>query len=309
MVRLFCRLTLSILAALTLPLVARGQSADIPRAVGVDPPTDPAHPANTLSIEIESHGEMMNGVIYRPAGSGPFPLVILAHGLPGNEQNLDLAQAMRRAGWAVLTFHYRGAFGSEGKFSIDGALQDMDAVIARAHASDVVVQWNIDPKRIVLMGHSMGGLAAAHASDGAPDRLGTALLAPWDPSTLAGLLRPKPLAERNAMAVARWGDVSHGRLTGISAEQISADIVDHGERWRLADTASGLMGKPLLIVTATHDQPQSKAIALGAALQAKGVKPVTTELDSNHCFDDHRIALEIVVLRWLATLPGAPVGN
>jgi hypothetical protein len=31
-----------------------------------------------------------------------------------------------------------------------------------------------------------------------------------------------------------------------------------------------------------------------------------TELDSNHTFDDHRIALELCVLEWLAKLPGAP---
>ena len=40
------------------------------------------------------------------------------HGLPGNERNLDLAQAIRRAGWDVLTFTYRGAWGSPGDFSI-----------------------------------------------------------------------------------------------------------------------------------------------------------------------------------------------
>ena len=35
--------------------------------------------------------------------------MILFHGLPGNEQNLDLAQAIRRANWNVLTLHYRGS--------------------------------------------------------------------------------------------------------------------------------------------------------------------------------------------------------
>jgi predicted alpha/beta-fold hydrolase len=43
--------------------------------------------------------------------------VILFHGLPGNEQNLDLAQAIRRANWNVLTLHYRGSLGSPGTYS------------------------------------------------------------------------------------------------------------------------------------------------------------------------------------------------
>ena len=103
----------------------------------------------------------MNGLVYRPGGSGPFPLVVLMHGLPGNEQNLDLAQALRRAGWAVMTFHYRGCFGSEGQFSIDHVLEDANVAVAQSATPAVATLWNIDPTRIVVIGHSMGGLAAA----------------------------------------------------------------------------------------------------------------------------------------------------
>ena len=49
-----------------------------------------------------------------PAGAGRRPTVVLLHGLPGNEKNLDLAQAIRRAGWNVVTFNYRGSWGSPG---------------------------------------------------------------------------------------------------------------------------------------------------------------------------------------------------
>ena len=34
-----------------------------------------------------------------PQGLGPHPVVIMLHGFPGNEKNLDLAQSIRRAGW------------------------------------------------------------------------------------------------------------------------------------------------------------------------------------------------------------------
>ena len=39
--------------------------------------------------------------------------VLLLHGFPGNEKNLDLAQDLRADGFNVLFFHYRGAWGSE----------------------------------------------------------------------------------------------------------------------------------------------------------------------------------------------------
>ena len=38
------------------------------------------------------------GTLYTAAGEGLHPVVLLLHGIPGNEQNADLAQALRRAG-------------------------------------------------------------------------------------------------------------------------------------------------------------------------------------------------------------------
>jgi pimeloyl-ACP methyl ester carboxylesterase len=46
---------------------------------------------------------------YVASGTGPRPAVVLLHGFPGNERNLDLAQDMRRAGWDVLYLNYRGS--------------------------------------------------------------------------------------------------------------------------------------------------------------------------------------------------------
>ena len=71
----------------------------------------------------------MNALLFVAAGKGPHPTVILMHGLPGNERNLDLAQAIRRAGWDVLTFTYRGAWGSAGDFSISNAMEDTAAAL------------------------------------------------------------------------------------------------------------------------------------------------------------------------------------
>src|SRR5580698_8059367 len=61
-----------------------------------DPVTDKDNPATSASFQIPSHGSMMNALIYIAPGAGPHPVVILLHGFPGNEKNLDLAQAIRR---------------------------------------------------------------------------------------------------------------------------------------------------------------------------------------------------------------------
>src|SRR5882762_1476502 len=135
-----------------------------PTAITSDPPKDALHPPRMASLQIISHGDAMNAVFYLAGGAGLHPTVLLLHGSPGNEQNLDLAQAIRRAGWNTLTLHYRGSWGSAGQFSIAHVLEDVDAVAAFVRDPDIAAKYGIDRDRLVLGGHSMGGFAsAAHA--------------------------------------------------------------------------------------------------------------------------------------------------
>lgn len=86
-------------------LAAHGQSA----ALTSDPPRDKSAPATVQTFQLPSHGSLLNAFVYVAAGAAPHPMVILLHGFPGNERNLDLTQALRRAGDDVLFFDYRGS--------------------------------------------------------------------------------------------------------------------------------------------------------------------------------------------------------
>jgi uncharacterized protein len=105
------------------------QAQDTPTAVISDPLPDPVHPATMASPDIPSHGAKMYAVIYIAAGEGPHPTVLMLHGFPGNEKNLDLAYSIRRAGWNVLVPFYRGAWGSGGTFSVTHTLEDAQTSI------------------------------------------------------------------------------------------------------------------------------------------------------------------------------------
>lgn len=58
-----------------------------------------------------SHGSLLNASVYVAAGSTHHPTAIVLHGFPGNERNLDFVQSIRRTGWNVLYFDYRGSWG------------------------------------------------------------------------------------------------------------------------------------------------------------------------------------------------------
>src|SRR5262249_27801683 len=140
-------------------VAAQAVAAPVPGAVVTDPARDPTHPAANRQVLIPSGGVGMNALLLLAAGSGAKPTLLLLHGLPGNEQNLDLAQAVRRAGWNVLTMHYRGSWGSPGSFSIAGAVEDAGAAMAFLRQPENAAKYGIDPRRILIGGHSMGGFA------------------------------------------------------------------------------------------------------------------------------------------------------
>ena len=147
----------SIFAALTgaALLAACATAPAVPPAVSAAPAYDEAFPPAIEEISFDSHGDRLNGLVYVADGPGPHPAVVLLHGFPGNEKNLDLAQDMRAAGWNVLFFHYRGAWGSEGDYTLTHVIEDVGVATdwLRTHAD----QYRTNPDHIVLVGHSMGG--------------------------------------------------------------------------------------------------------------------------------------------------------
>src|SRR6201996_2022579 len=136
--------------------------------------------ASMETMQIPSHGSSMNALVYVAAGAGPHPAVILLHGFPGNERNLDLAQDMRRAGWDVLYFNYRGTWGSPGDFSFTHGIEDVGAAVEYIRLPMMSQILRLDPSRVVLIGHSMGGFMAVEAAAADPTIAGVGLLSADD---------------------------------------------------------------------------------------------------------------------------------
>src|SRR5262249_30759002 len=110
-------------------------------AICIDPIADSARPASSTEMTVPSHGEQLLGILYAAAGAGNHPTVVLLHGFRGFEQNLDLAQAIRRAGWNVLALHYRGSWKVGGTFSLAHAIEDANAMIAFVRSPAAVNKW------------------------------------------------------------------------------------------------------------------------------------------------------------------------
>jgi pimeloyl-ACP methyl ester carboxylesterase len=248
-------------------------------------------------LTIPSHDASMFGVFYRAAGGDAHPTVLLLHGLPGFEQNGDLAQTIRRAGWNVLIFHYRGAWGSGGTFSFSNCVEDVHAALEYLRLPENVARLGIDPHRLALIGHSMGGFLAAIATQHDDSVLGAALLAAWNPGVFA--TRPSPQLDKEQLEEYR-ADV--GPLSGASPEALLEEAKKNAAAWDLVAHASLWSSRPVLVVEA-DDFLHADDVALANSVR-KGPAGQLTEvaMPTDHSFSDHRIALAATVLGWLKQL-------
>lgn len=261
-----------------------------------DPPPNRSHPAETLAHAIPSGRVNLNAVLYTAAGAGPHPTILLLHGLPGNEQNLDLAQTLRRAGWNVLTFHYRGSWGSPGAFSFAHCIEDAEAALAWLSSEGLKGHSRIDAESVAVIGHSMGGFIAAHVAAGHRSVRAAALISAADLSGAIG-----DLPDRRAIAVV---DANVGAsaglhiLAGTSPQALAAEAASNAGRWRLADLGAELADRPLLLCTSNDGfTPGSDELA-DVVTRAAG-KLSRAHLATDHSYSDHRISLQREVLRWL----------
>lgn len=285
-------LLLAACAALAIGSGAMAQQVRPPAAIYTDPPVDKANPARSEVLHIPSGGVQINGLAYIAAGPGPHPTVILAHGLPGNEKNLDLAQALRRGGWNVVTFNYRGSWGSPGTFSFRGNIDDAKAVLAFVREPDNARRLQIETRRLVLMGHSMGGWVTSQVAAADPGLVGAALISAADMSARNSASK----AQRVAIAADNME-----ALAGVTADTMADQMATLGP-YSFAAATPGLARTRLLVLTSDDGlAPGAEKLFMG--VKAAGGRAAIVHVATDHSWNTARIRLETEILNWLATLP------
>jgi pimeloyl-ACP methyl ester carboxylesterase len=256
-------------------------------------------------LAIPSHGARMNALVYLAAGPGPHPVVVFLHGYPGNEKNLDLAQAVRRAGFDALYFDYRGTWGSGGTFSFAHGLEDAQTVLAWVRAN--AAKYHFDPRHIAIVGHSFGGWVALLTAPHEPPNVCVGAMAAWNIGW-GGQRFPQHAGERKSnLDYFTYTTAAGGPVHTVAADLLN-EMASHAE-WDYLKLARPLAEHPLLLVAATHDSPDEDVAMheqLERAVRAAGGRRVTlVKYDDDHPFSAHRLELADVLVRWLKTCVGA----
>lgn len=129
-------------------------------------------------ITFELGDGRIGGILYTPAGMPPFPLVICSHGFTGTHENLTrTCEMLAEGGVAALSFDFRNGKGSMSsgdflKMSVRTEVLDLSLLLASMQEHP-----GMDAGRIVLLGHSQGGLVSALAAAACPDQVAGLILA------------------------------------------------------------------------------------------------------------------------------------
>ena len=272
--------------ALCLMVFAMPASA-APLALASDPPADATSPAAMAAVRISSGDAAMNAIVYTPAGKGPHPALVLFHGFPGNEQNLDLAQAARRAGFVVVTLHYRGSWGSPGRFSFANVTADGINAVDWLMAPAQLARYHIDQRQVSVAGHSMGGFVAMRTAAARPQVKSLLLIDVWN-------IGDEPLAALQAPGGRdKWiaGRAENVLPLATTAEALADEVLAAGTSFDLAGNATAVATRPVLIIAAEKANAVSNRRIAEALGSAGNTQSQLIVMPTDHGFNDHRIAL------------------
>jgi len=154
--------------------------------------------AQVRQIPVGVGSPPLRGTLTLPAGTGPFPAVVLVSGSGPNDQNetlgpnhpfLDLALGLAERGIASVRYDKRTR-------DYPRSINPHTFTLTQEYVPDALAaigllehQPAIDPHQIFVLGHSQGGTYAPLIAKEAPQVAGVILLAAGTESTSAALLR------------------------------------------------------------------------------------------------------------------------
>ncbi len=247
-------------------------------------------PAGSIELFIPSGHALLAGLIYTANGSGKHPTLLLLHGYPGNERNLDMAQVVRAYGWNVIYFDYRGSWGSQGKFSFKNCVEDVVNVVAFCNKYQDSLK--IDTSNMVLFGHSMGGWICLKSLERLPQIKKGFALSTWD---ISGDFR-KVMTKKEMLELANSSNMG-GRYFVLNATlgEIFTPVIKEPAYFNLANDGLKLANKQIVML---DENQRNKQIA--DAIQKTNRAFFEYQVwNTDHPFTNKRVSLINKVIAFL----------
>ena len=247
-------------------------------------------PAHGVYLNLDSHGSRIFGRLLLPDffdKESRCPVVLMLHGHPGGDKNLDIGEALRANGYAVAVISYRGVWGSHGDYLLTHNIEDVIATVdfLREKAAD----YRLDPNRVYLFGHSMGGFSALNAMARGLQVSGAVLMAPYD----AGFkyLFDRPNFDSVMACKAR------GYFHLSSENALEEDAARNAESWYFHNLIPQLdQQASYCFIDGAKDTTSRSTDALAEEMKQAGFRVSHHLLEDGHMFPLHRATIARIAL-------------
>jgi len=240
------------------------------------------------NVTFQSDGNTILGRLYRPEKLDvKAPTVVMCHGYPGDTKSMDLAEELAINGYVTLIFFYQGAWGSSGKYSL---------IKLEVNAHDaieyVLTLPFVDPKRLAIIGHSMGAVPVSKTIS-VDKRIKTAIF--LSPATN---FRKFVLSKSKRKYLNHFLHMGKGKLAGLDRKDLQNDL-----HWVYKNSNPlDLIKKssiPVLVIVGSKDDttpPKSCKLLFGRANELKEYREIE---GADHMFSRYRYPLIDNVLEWI----------
>lgn len=248
-------------------------------------PPDHAYTAQDVAIHA-AQGHVLAGTLTVPAHSGRIAAAVLITGLSPHERNngnapwmtlRDVADALGRAGIAALRVDDRGVGKSTGDNASLTSFDKADDV--RTEVAWLRMQPGLDPKRIMLIGYSEGGLIASMVA--AKDSSIAGLVTLAGPG-VTGMEVARYQVEQPILRDPKMSDGERENAFAKQMEEALKDLSPHETSFLSIDPISydRRVRCPALIIQGATDAtvPPRSAERIASAMRAGGNGDVTVRI-------------------------------
>ena len=250
------------------------------------------------ALVFKSEGSLVYGQVLVPSSrfAGARPCVIFCHGFAGFTRWDDVAHDLCRAGVAVVIPHHRGAWGSEGEYTVSGCIRDAENLARWATGADFAAKYQTDTNAVYLVGHSMGGNSVVNAAARMGGVKGVALIAPCDIGFMSEHMR------RDELTRFLIGEGLHV-LHRASDEAVVDDIERNAASMRFSLAAKSLAGVGVFLATGEYDAvvPTKPLDMFWDALPNDGARRVRKSYRATHSLMGCRRALARDLVEFIST--------
>ena len=252
--------------------------------------SDAVDPAHGVYLNFDSHGSRIFGRLLLPDFfdmESRCPVVLMLHGHPGGDKNLDIAEALRANGYAVAVISYRGVWGSHGEYLLSHNIEDV--IVAVDYLRQNAATYRLDPEKVFLFGHSMGGFSALNAMARGLQVSGAVLMAPYD----AGYKYLYDRANFDSVMACK----ARGYFCLSSENALEEDAAANAENWNFRSLFPKLdKNISYCFIDGTRDTTSEHMGPIARQMKDEGFRVSYHLLEDGHMFPLHRATIARIAL-------------